>query len=188
MLTSLHYHRTCIVVMLCLSAAAIAFLVLLRSLPPAAHACETHAHHVEGNSMAPEIPDRATVTVRQGIADCFVPLHHGDIIMFRSDSFKIPLIKAVRGLPGDKFDVKDGQIIINGDPATNSAGQPYQLSPPRAAMIELYAHDFHGIIPPDLFLVMGENPAGTTDSSRFGLVPLVDVIGKVVAIEPPAVQ
>ena len=92
----------------------------------------------------------------------------------------MPLIKALRGLPGDKFSVSDGKIIINGVAAMNSAGEPYRLSPPRAAMIALYVHDDHGVIPPDSFLVMGENPAGSLDSSRFGLVSRQAIIGKLV--------
>lgn len=60
------------------------------------------------------------------------------------------------------------------------ASKSYQLSPPRAAMIALYAHDDHGIIPPDSFLVMGENPAGTLDSTRFGLVARLAILGKLI--------
>ena len=91
-----------------------------------------------------------------------------------------PLIKAIRGLPGETLAVKDGKIIVNGKPATNSAGEPYQLSPARAAMIELYVHDYHGVIPPDAFLVMGELTRGAADSSRFGLVGHAAMIGKVI--------
>ena len=83
-------------------------------------------------------------------------------------------------MPGDKFSVSDGKIIINGAAAMNSAGEPYRLSPPRAAMIALYVHDDHGVIPPDTFLVMGENPAGSLDSSRYGLIPQSAIIGKVI--------
>ena len=116
--------------------------------------------------------------MREGSAECIGEIKRGDVVLFHSDSSRVPLIKALRGLPGDKFSASDGHILINGAPATNSAGQPYQLSPPRAAMIALYVHDDHGIIPPDSFLVMGENPAGTLDSSRFGLVWRQAIIGK----------
>ena len=107
-------------------------------------------------------------------------LKHGDVVLLHSDSSRIPLIKAIRGLPGDTFDVRGGKIMINGVPATNSAGEPYQLSPPRAEMIALYVHDDHGTIPPDSFLVMGENPAGSIDSTRFGLVTRQEILGKIV--------
>ena len=76
--------------------------------------------------------------------------------------------------------MSDGKIIVTGAVATNSAGEPYRLSSPRAAMIDLYVHDYHGVIPPDSFLVMGENPAGSIDSHRFGLIPRQAIIGKLV--------
>lgn len=118
--------------------------------------------------------------MREGSAECIGEIKHGDVVLFHSNSSRVPLIKALRGLPGDKLAVSDGKIIINGVVATNSAGEPYRLSPPRAAMIALYVHDNHGVIPPDSFLVMGENPAGSLDSSRFGLVSRQAIIGRLV--------
>ena len=128
--------------------------------------------------MSPRIAPGQMIEVLQGPAECLGTLKHGDVVLFHSDSSRIPLIKAIRGLPGDRFEISNGKIIINGAPATNSAGEPYQLSPVRAAMIALYVHDDHGIIPPDSFLVMGENPAGTLDSTRFGLVTRQEILGK----------
>ncbi len=128
--------------------------------------------------MSPRIAPGQMIEIQQGPAECLGTLKRGDAVLFHSDSSRIPLIKAIRGLPGDRFEVSNGKIIINGAPATNSAGEPYQLSPARAAMIALYAHDDHGIIPPDSFLVMGENPAGSIDSSRFGLVTRLEILGK----------
>ena len=90
------------------------------------------------------------------------------------------MIKLLRGLPGDTFSINYGQILINGHVAENSEGVAYQLSNPRAAMLDLYVHEFHGVIPPEMYLVMGENPSGTTDSSRFGLIARDQIIGKVI--------
>ena len=101
-------------------------------------------------------------------------------MLFHSDSSRIPLIEAIRGLPGDRFDVSNGKVIINGAPATNSAGESYQLSPARAAMIALYVQDDHGVIPPDSFLVMGEFTRGSTDSTRFGLVSRQEILGRLI--------
>ena len=108
------------------------------------------------------------IHILQGPTECLGTLKHGDVILFHSDSSQVPLIKALCGLPGDRFSLSDGKIIINGTTATNSAREPYRLSPPHAAMIALYVHDDHGIIPPEGFLVMGENPAGSIDGRRFG--------------------
>ncbi len=142
--------------------------------------CSAIHVRVEGGSMSPRIAPDQIIQVREGPAQCLAGLKHGDVVYFNSDSSRAPLIKAIRGLPGDTFAMRDGNIIINGATSTNSAGEPYQLSPPKAAMIELYANDYHGVIPHDFFLVMGENPAGSIDSSRFGLVARQAIIGKLV--------
>ena len=130
--------------------------------------------------MFPCIADEARVVVKVGPFSCLVPLTHGVVVLFRSDSMDIPLIKAVRGIPGDLLGVRDGQVIVNNAVVRNSEGQTYRLSAGRAAMIDLYAHDYGGVILPEMYLVMGEDPAGTTDSSRFGLVRRDQIIGKVI--------
>ena len=107
--------------------------------------------------MSPRIAPGQLIEIQQGPAECLGTLKRGDVVLFHSDSSRVSLIKALRGLPGDKFSVSDGKIIINGAAATNGADEPYRLSPPRAAMIDLYVHDNHGVIPPDTFLVIGEN-------------------------------
>jgi signal peptidase I len=140
---------------------------------------------VEGGSMSPRIAPGQMIEIQQGPAECLGTLKRGDVVLFHSDSSRVPLIKALRGLAGDKFSVSDGKIVINGTPATNSAGESYRLSPPRAAMIGLYVHDDHGMIPSNSFLVMGENPAGSLDSSRFGLVTRQAIIGKLVENDVP---
>jgi len=162
-------------------------LSIIHATAVASSPCSLLPMRVEGGSMSPRIAPGQLIQILQGQPSCLGTLKHGDVVLFHSDSSRVPLIKALRGLPGDKFAVSDGKIIINDSTATNSAGQPYQLSPPRAAMIDLYVHDDHGVIPPDSFLVMGENPAGSIDSSRFGLVGRQAIMGKLVetAATPP---
>jgi|GEM_PF-6965019 len=50
-------------------------------------------------------------------------------------------------------------------------------------MLGLYIRDYDGAIPPNTFLVLGENASGTDDSSRYGLVDISDIVGKVVWAE-----
>ena len=46
-------------------------------------------------------------------------------------------------------------------------------------MISLYIKDYKGIIPPDTYLILGDNPFGTYDSTRFGLIDKSNIVGKV---------
>jgi signal peptidase I len=128
--------------------------------------------------MAPICCGGDQIEVVSGGVECAEPLSRGEILVLRTASNKLPLIKGLRGMPGDTLAVQDGKIIINGAAATNSEGVPYQLPKRKAAMIELYAHDYKGVIPPDSYLVMGEIPSGSTDSSQFGLIGRDVIIGK----------
>ena len=155
---------------------------LLSSIPLQINAetCRVAEFVVEGASMSPRIAPHQTIQVTMGDATCWGSLRHNDVVIFHSDNSRIPLVKAIRGLPDDTLSVSDGHIVINGKSTTNSSGQLYQLPAPRAAMIGLYAHDYVGVIPRNMFLVMGENIHGSTDSSRFGFVGSDQIIGKVV--------
>ncbi len=102
--------------------------------------------------------------------------------MLTTNSHVLPLIKALRGLPGDDFSMQADQIVVNGRVLINSEGLPYRLSMARVGMLNVYARDYQGVIPPDTFLVMGEVPSGSTDSSVFGLVSRDAIIGR--ALDP----
>lgn len=143
-------------------------------------ACEVLTLHVRGTSMQPAIADGATITVAGGEPACIEPLRHGDVVLLETPASGIPLIKAVRALPGDRFAVRDGQLTVNGDVAVNSTGAPYRLPAARAKMLVLYERDYGGIIPAGTYLVLGETPSGTLDSTRFGLVARNQIVGKVV--------
>ena len=97
-----------------------------------------------------------------------------------------PIIKIVKGVPGDKFGLEKfgnyWQIIINGEVVKNSKGEPYQLSESAYNLLSLYVKDYGGVIPPDTYLILGNLPAGSLDSSRFGLVDKSGIAGKVLAL------
>ncbi len=98
-----------------------------------------------------------------------------------------PIIKIVKGLPGDKFLLqKTGNgwnIIINDETIKNSQNQPYALDASGYRMLSLYERDYKGIIPADAYLLLGNLASGSLDSSRFGLVGKQDILGKVEPVE-----
>jgi signal peptidase I len=154
------------------SAAALVLLALL-VLPPAARAaCASTTFHVSGRSLAPFVKDGATLPGRVG-RDCADP-GRGELLLFTRPGLKIPLLKIVIGVPGDRFGVRRAgnawNILVNGTVATNPEGMPYRLNKSRADEIGLYAKGAGGVIPPNAWLVMGDQTGGTDDSSRFGLI------------------
>jgi type IV secretory pathway protease TraF len=45
-------------------------------------------------------------------------------------------------------------------------------------MLSLYEKDYKGIIPQNTYLILGDQPSGSVDSSVFGLVDKSDILGK----------
>jgi hypothetical protein len=85
---------------------------------------------VIGGSLAPHIKNAEAVKGRLG-ADCGDP-GRGDLTLFTPLGLKVPLLKIVTGIPGDRFGLTaDGDrwnLLINGAVATNAEGVPYRLS------------------------------------------------------------
>ncbi|WP_028317279.1 conjugative transfer signal peptidase TraF [Desulfobulbus elongatus] len=82
-----------------------------------------------------------------------------------------PLLKQVAGLPGDRLEMDDHGLAVNGQrllnsrrAETDSAGR----SMPAASLIP-------GVIPPGKALVLSRYNAGSFDSRYFGLIPLAAV-------------
>lgn len=138
---------------------------------------------VRGNSLTGLINEGTTVKI---VFDYYKSneVARGDVVAYAFSGNKDPIIKIVRGIPGDKFDVvNDGikwRLQINGAIVKNSAGEPYSLDDRACRMLALYITDYKGVIPANAFLILGNLVEGTTDSTRFGLVDRGDFIGKVI--------
>lgn len=86
---------------------------------------------------------------------------------------KISYIKRVIGLPGDRVQILDGKVYINGE----VLNEPYLQK-------SVITRDEGGIftdliVPENTVFVMGDNRTQSADSRRFGCVPLDKLEGKV---------
>jgi signal peptidase I len=137
---------------------------------------------VKGNSLEPLIKDGETIEVLFGYYDCH-PIQRNDIVLYSYSGNKNPIIKIIKGIPGDKFSLKKTSngwyILINGEILKNSENQPYILDDQGYRLLSLYEKDYKGIIPEDAYLILGNLPQGSLDSSHFGLVGKKDILGKV---------
>jgi signal peptidase I len=124
----------------------------------------------------------------------------GDIVTFSSPSDGRRLIKRVVGLPGDTVQMRQRQLILNGHPADYqfegfSAQRDVEgkgnLSITMRETVGASAHDIQwasdrGIapdfgpltIPPDHYLMLGDNRDDSADSRFFGLVDRRLLIGR----------
>lgn len=113
----------------------------------------------------------------------------GDIVVFspthelQKEQYQDAFIKRVIGLPGDKIELKNGKVLINGKPlqeenyltsaqrtvvdVCTSGQQPPFLAKPQT-------------IPSDSYLVLGDNRNSSYDSRCWGVVPRQNIIGRAV--------
>lgn len=136
---------------------------------------------VRGGSLTPLIRNGATITLQEGYYKCNA-IKREDVVELLIGGRKI--IKIVKGLPGDVIALSqshDGwNILINGSVVKNSQGVSYVINDYHARMLSLYIKEYNGIIPDGAYLVLGNQPQGTIDSTQFGLVSNADIIGKVI--------
>lgn len=91
----------------------------------------------------------------------------GDVVVFRVDPNSDLLIKRVIGLPGDRVEIRAGQVIINGELLDES----YITRPTYG--------DYGPLdVPPLHVFVLGDNRGFSNDSRAFGPLPLDTVIGR----------
>ena len=80
------------------------------------------------------------------------------------------LVKRIIGLPGERLEIRDGVVIING----RELIEPYIREPWGGSLSEI-------VIPPDFYFVMGDNRSASADSRSFGPVNEDDIVGKAMA-------
>ena len=86
---------------------------------------------------------------------------------------KTSYIKRVIGLPGDHIEIKDNKVYINGE----EYEEPYLAE---GVITQSLSGAFTDVIVPEnTVFVMGDNRGQSTDSRRFGCIPLEKIESKV---------
>jgi signal peptidase I len=128
------------------------------------------ATRVYGQSMEPNLHTDQRLVVEKVSYNRWWPLggpQRGDVVVFRVDPNSDLLIKRVIGLPGDRVEIRSGQVSINGEPLD----EPYISGPTYG--------DYGPVdVPPLHILVLGDNRGFSNDSRAFGSLPLDSVIGR----------
>jgi len=123
---------------------------------------------VDGLSMEPSLENNQRI-IMEKITYRFHPPRRGDIVvLLRPDGpYEYPLIKRVIGLPGETIEIRDGAVLIDGEPLR----EPYLDQSTLGYVQPVHIPDRH-------VFVLGDNRASSNDSRTFGAVAWEDILGK----------
>ncbi|HEY4416840.1 MAG TPA: signal peptidase I [Verrucomicrobiae bacterium] len=171
---------------------------------------------VPTGSMKPTILEGDRVFINKLAYDLKVPFttwhlaewanpQRGDIVVFYSPQDGTRLVKRVIGLPGDTIELRDEQLVINGQPMnyaslnTDISGQlsGTEQQDSRFATERLTGHT-HAVmaiprlpakrtfgpvqVPEGKYFMMGDNRDNSFDSRYFGTVDRKQIIGKATSV------
>ena len=131
---------------------------------------------VEGTSMMPSLTDQERIFINK-FTYRFASIERGDMVVFwfpldRSKSY----IKRVIGLPGDKVEIDDGVVVVNGKRLDeNYVPDDYRdhnTYPERE-------------VPPNHYFVLGDHRSSSNDSRSWGFVERGYIYGKAVFVYWP---
>ena len=168
---------------------------------------------VPSGSMKPTILEGDRVFVNKIAYDLKIPFttwrvtewsnpQRGDVVVLYSPHDEKRLIKRVVGLPGDRIEMKDHRLIVNGVQAdyqpldaASFAGLEPDVSAYREKAPEARVHtmlmstsqpskaSFELVeLPPGRYFVMGDNRDNSFDSRWFGTVDRMRILGRATAV------
>lgn len=124
---------------------------------------------VEGSSMEPNFHNGQFLLVNKLSYRLGEP-QRGDVIVFRypRDPSR-DFIKRIIGLPGETVEVRNNEIVVNGEHIEDLA----TVNPANYVSSPV-------TVGPDELFVLGDNRSNSSDSHSWGMLPMDDVIGKVI--------
>jgi signal peptidase I len=133
---------------------------------------------VEGTSMMPTLDDQERIFINKFVYRFhFEKIDRGDTVVFwfPGDPTK-SYIKRVIGMPGDRVEVRDGSVIVNGqaleeDYVPREYRDQSEMRPTTVG--------------PDEYFVLGDHRSSSNDSRTWGMVPRRYIYGKAVFIYWP---
>jgi signal peptidase I len=167
---------------------------------------------VPTGSMKPTIEEGDRVVVNKLAYDLKVPFttyeitkwadpKRGDIVVLFSPQDGTRLVKRVIGIPGDKIELRENQLFVNGKyqqwkqlgAATDTdesgafvveellAGKPHKLMimPPGFPAMRTFGPI---TVPPGNYFVMGDNRDNSNDSRYIGLIERHRIVGRAMAV------
>jgi signal peptidase I len=164
-------------------------------------------YQVPTGSMLPTIEEGDRVVVNKLAYDLRVPFtnwrlstwsgpRRGDIVVFPSPKDGVRLVKRVIGIPGDRLELNNNRLSVNGVPVV------YEITSTQTAgsvlvreKLDSHPHDIWVmpgtpayksfgaiVIPNGHYFMMGDNRDNSADSRYFGLVKRDAIVGRAFAV------
>lgn len=129
-------------------------------------------YKISGNSMHPVLNDKDRILISKIAVN---KINRYDIVVFfKPDKSKKIIIKRIIGLPGEKIEIKKGDIYIN----DKEIPQPFLI---KSKFYSDKSFNMKPIdIPPRNYFIIGDNRRDSQDSRTFGLVKKENILGKAV--------
>jgi signal peptidase I len=128
------------------------------------------ALEVVGTSMEPNLRDKNLVMYEK-VSNYFVGYKRFDVVIFRYDMPPY-VIKRIIGLPGEKIEYIDGKLLVNDE----DIGELFEIKG-RTSDFSITQLGY-GVIPDNMYFVLGDNRSESIDSRTMGLIPREDIVGK----------
>ncbi|MEM7611021.1 MAG: signal peptidase I [Pseudomonadota bacterium] len=171
-------------------------LVLLLALSAARSSLADHYYVPSGSMEFTLMPgDRVVVNkaayglripfTKIDIMDSSAPVR-GDIAIFDSPDDGARLIKRIVAIGGDSVRLVDGRLTINGERISDVAAVNQEKFATRRARLNLASGGgpdvLDVVIPPNMFLAIGDNRGRSRDGRYFGLIHERELYGRAVAV------
>lgn len=147
------------------------------------------AHQVEpfripSSSMEPSVlqGDYLFADKRYNCPGCKSAIRRGDIAIFTYPNDRTQLyIKRIVALAGDRVEIHGETIRVNGVALSTRPNEEHEDGHQWHSRFDpstLPLPDVDAIVPAGNVFVLGDNRSASTDSRKFGTVPMQDVVGK----------
>lgn len=136
---------------------------------------------VSGSSMEPNLSNNQQLIAEKLTYKLREPERGEVAILKHPENPPVLLVKRIVGLPGDTFEIKDGQIYVNG----SKLEEPY-INNSELTQGKNKLKDNQKIkVPEDKYIVLGDNRDDSADSRNWGFIDEGSLVGRASLVYAP---